>query len=236
MEEVDRFKESLLGILTCSTRESIVNIINHTGGLLDSPDTPDQIWHRLGLILRSAVELTHFVDKACRLQSLRQGIELNLREDALSPHLATALRKWSPAAVQKDLYTVFDCPSEIVFSADWDVLEEVFGYLIDNAVRYSDEGGDLAISAFQEDRTCMIRFKNGGAGIESGWFDHIFTAFAVHDLSHHHKGQGLSLAITKQLIELHNGIIHVESVPSRFTVFTLKIPMRDCQSPPTPFG
>ncbi len=70
---------------------------------------------------------------------------------------------------------------------------------------------------------CVIRFSDQGDGIRSDWIDKIFDEFAIRSIMHHQKGRGLSLAISKYIMELHDGTIHAESTPGNGATFILRV-------------
>ncbi len=236
MEEIDKIKNALLEILSAEAIDPLRDIIDATGELIDDPQTPEHIWKELGLIYRSAAELNRFTVKADRLRRLRQQKYVpHYTEDSLFDHLTLIVRKWMPAADQKGLRITCDCSKEETLSADWNALDEVFGYLMDNAVRYSDEDRLVGVQAYQLDGNCVIRFRNQGRGIDPLHYQKgLFTPFYSEDTMHHHKGHGLSLAIAKELIDIHQGQIRVENDPENTTVFTLSLPLSQPQSLPPP--
>jgi signal transduction histidine kinase len=232
-EEVDNIKNSLLELLSSEARDPVKQIIDCTGELIDDPQTPDHIWEFLSVLYRSAIDLSRFIGKADRLYRLRQqDITLHCSRGALAKHLSSIISQWTPAAKQKGLRVICDRQDNDDISMDWDILDEVLGFLLDNAVRYSEEGRDIVISVFQSRERCLIQFRNQGQVIDpKHHLNSIFAPFYVQDIEHHHKGHGLSLAIAKELISAFHGEISVHSGPEGITVFTLDIPLSPIVEP-----
>ncbi len=232
-EEVDCLKSQLLEILASSVLDPVKQIMDRTGELINDPQTPNHLWDLLSSIYKNAIDLNRFVGKADRLHRLRQhGIELHYSRDSLKTHLLSMIRQWGSAVQQKGLRVVCDILDGDDISVDWGALDEVVNYLFDNAVRYSEEGGEIVISVFQNDERCLIQFRNQGQVIDSNrHMNSIFAPFYVQDLEHHHEGHGLSLAIAKELIAAHHGHIDVDNGPDGITVFTINIPVSGCGTP-----
>jgi DNA-binding response OmpR family regulator len=146
-EEVDGLKNSLLELLASEVLDPVKKIMDWTGELINNPETPDHLWELLSSVYKNAIDLNRFVGKADRLHRLRQqGIELHYSRDSLKAHLLSTIRQWTPAAQQKGLRVVYDISGDNDISMDWDVLDEVINYLLDNAVRYSEDRFDRCLT------------------------------------------------------------------------------------------
>jgi len=111
--------------------------------------------------------------------------------------------------------------------ADQGRLEQVFVNLLDNAVKYSSEGGSVQINAVEEDESIRVSVKDTGPGIPAASIPRLFERFYRVDSGRSRKegGTGLGLAIVKHIIQLHGGTIRVENNaegPGATFSFTLK--------------
>ena len=84
----------------------------------------------------------------------------------------------------------------------------------------------VEISLATEESTAVLTITDHGEGIPPEWIDKIFNEFSVKDIVHHQKGQGLSLATTKHILEIHGGDITVSSTVNEGATFKISIPMR----------
>lgn len=105
-------------------------------------------------------------------------------------------------------------------------LIQLFGNLVQNALKYSRDGVPplIDISSKETKSTVEITFRDNGIGIERDYFDKIFVIFQrLHNMTEY-DGTGIGLAIVKKVVDLHGGNIRVESVPGEGTsfIFTLK--------------
>ena len=72
---------------------------------------------------------------------------------------------------------------------------------------------------------CVVTIANQGQQIDEHWIYMIFDEFAVRDVKHHHKGQGLSMAISRHIMELHGGSVQVQNIDDG-VMFTIRLPMQ----------
>jgi two-component system, sensor histidine kinase and response regulator len=230
-EEIDDIKSDLLTLFSHETRTPLGGIIGISELMATDESLPEDVRAKASLIHSSGVDLHKFIEKATLLCKLKSGMSLHLSEDSLHRHLLNARRDREDLAEKRGIEMLVECPEEIALSADWQILDEVFGYLMDNAVKYTSDNSHIKATAAVDDDVCTISFSDQGAGIEQSTLDAIFDEFAVQDLMHHQRGQGLSLAIAKQVIELHSGQIAVDSEPGEGATFTLRLPA-DVPPPP----
>ena len=103
------------------------------------------------------------------------------------------------------------------------MLSEVWINLLDNAIKFSPEGGKIIVKVFQRDNSLSVEVRNTGEEIPGKDLDRIFDKFYQTDPSHATVGNGLGLSICKRIVELHRGTISVTSTFG-LTVFTVKLP------------
>lgn len=117
-----------------------------------------------------------------------------------------------------------DLPS---LQADPDGLVRAFGKLLDNAVKFSPEGGDITITARLNGRWIDVDFTDQGVGISESFLPRVFERFAHTDRIGEHVfgGVGLGLAIAKHIIESHSGSITVQSRQAEGSTFTVHLPL-----------
>jgi PAS domain S-box-containing protein len=107
--------------------------------------------------------------------------------------------------------------------ADPKLLNHILNNLLTNALKFSPEGGDIALSVEDEDEFIKFTIKDNGIGIPKEDIHNLFEPFFRAQNSSGIKGTGLGLSIVKRYLELHNGIISLESQPGKGTKFFVKI-------------
>jgi two-component system phosphate regulon sensor histidine kinase PhoR len=108
---------------------------------------------------------------------------------------------------------------------DQDAIKQVLLILMDNALKYTPEGGTIAIGVTTTDRWIAIRIRDTGPGIAPETLPHIFERFYRSDESRTGSGAGLGLAIAKELTEAQHGQISVESEIGQGSTFTVSLPL-----------
>ncbi len=108
-------------------------------------------------------------------------------------------------------------------------LESIFGNLIANAINYTQEGGEIIVSAFAEEKNLVVEVKDNGFGIDPKYIDKIFDKFfrIKNEKTRFITGTGLGLPIVKGLLEDIGGSIIVKSTPDKGSVFTVAFPIGD---------
>ena len=109
--------------------------------------------------------------------------------------------------------------------ADPSLLEQLIINLIDNAIKYTDEG-KVVLEISHNDNFVKLTVKDTGIGIPAEHINRIFERFYVVDKSRskRHGGTGLGLSIVKHIVLLHNGKIDVKSTPGKGSTFTVYLP------------
>ncbi|CAG0934842.1 two-component system, OmpR family, phosphate regulon sensor histidine kinase PhoR [Thermoflexales bacterium] len=159
--------------------------------------------------------------------------ELELIEPAFEPvdvpTLVNAiLTTMRPGAADQSLTFQLELPSDLPsVSADLDGLTQAIGALIDNAVKFSPNGGAIVIAAHVEEGQLRLSIQDPGVGIQPDQMYHIFDRYHHLESAGEHLfgGVGLGLPIAKQVVEQHGGNISVVSQPGAGSTFTLTIPI-----------
>lgn len=114
-----------------------------------------------------------------------------------------------------------------IVTADKDMINQVVYNLIDNAVKFTPEGGYIEVSSKSDIEKVIIKIRNSGKGIPSEELDKIFERFYKIDKSRSYdvKGAGMGLYIVKTIIELHGGQIVARSEPGEYAEFIFQLPL-----------
>jgi len=224
-EEVDQIKGDLLRIFSHETRTPLNGILLSTELLRSDDSIGEDAKAYIQVIEDSGRRLLEFVKKTTLLCDIKSGLNLEKTSNSLNAYLAVALKAVQNEIMAKKLTIDYDeTINDIILVADWRLLVKVFIYLLENAVKFSPKKGKVTVERIKLDTSCEISITDQGKGIEPEWMDKIFHEFAVRDVMHHQKGLGLSLAISKYIVEMHDGTIHAESSPLK-TRFIIRLPV-----------
>ena len=225
-QEIDRLKTDLLVLFAHETRTPLNGIIGGTDLLLLDETLDDSIQQTVRLISESGHRLLDFIDKTMFLCELKSAPKLKMTTQSPAKLINNLIESLSAVAQEKQVSLVLEGGEDLSLDADWIMMEKAVRYVVENAVKFSNENSQVTISLTQKDRYVEIAVIDQGEGIPPEWIDKIFDEFSVKDVVHHQKGQGLSLATTKHILEIHGGAIDVESKVNEGSIFTLSIPVR----------
>ena len=136
-----------------------------------------------------------------------------------------------PVAKEKGIHLVYEHSELPDFWADYDRLRQLIIIFIDNAIKFTSEGGYITVSTYQKDNMGYICFKDTGVGINPEEIPFIFERFYKVDKARggSETGTGLGLSIAGQIVQLHGGKINVESDVGKGTTFKVMLPLYDGQ-------
>jgi signal transduction histidine kinase len=125
----------------------------------------------------------------------------------------------------------------IVVRGDSVRLEQVVRNLLDNAIKYTPEDGEISVTATAEGSMAVIRVQDNGIGLSAGVLPRIFDLFTRDSraIDSAADGLGIGLALVKSLVDLHDGIVQVQSAgPGRGSEFTVRLPLQEPPAEPPP--
>ena len=120
-----------------------------------------------------------------------------------------------------------DALQEVSLKADKDLVYRVLYNLVDNAVKFTDDGGKISFSLKSDSANLTFRIENTGHGIPENELPYVFERFYKVDKSRstNKDSTGLGLYIVKTIIKKHGGVISVSSIENQFTAFEFKLPL-----------
>ena len=151
---------------------------------------------------------------------------LNLEDLDLSAMTAETVRLLTPAAEKRSQRLEVNAPAGLGMRGDRTKLNQVLYNLIDNAMKYTQDGGTIRVSLERDGGNLIWRVRDNGVGIPKEDQEHIFDRFYRVDKARSREtgGTGLGLSIVRQMVTLHGGQISVESEPGRGSCFTVTLP------------
>jgi len=131
-------------------------------------------------------------------------------------------------AQDKGIKFTVDATESLVVNGDKTKLRQLFINILENAIRYTPNDGNISVSAFKKEDNALVAISDTGIGIPPEHLPHIFERFYRVDKarSRAEGGVGLGLAIAKYIVESHDGKIELESQVGKGTTFTISIPLK----------
>ncbi|HEX8441960.1 sensor histidine kinase [Archangium sp.] len=193
------------------------------GALQDSVMAPKMV----DIIHRQSERLSELVEDLLELSRLEsREVKLQVADVSLAVAVSRAAEVVRHKAQGKKITVELDVPPGLVGRGDERGLEQVLLNLLDNAVKYTPEGGRVTVTGVQEDGRCVVHVRDTGVGIEPKHLARIFERFYRVDKgrSRDMGGTGLGLSIVKHLMSAMGGEVRVESQPNEGSTFTIFLP------------
>jgi signal transduction histidine kinase len=166
------------------------------------------------------------VENLLNLARLEEGSrQLDLRLESPQALLRAAADLIRPRADDKGVRLALDLPAELpAVAADAGRLGTALGNLLENALAYTDRGGNITLSAAAGPGTVTLAVADTGAGIPPEHLPHVFEKFFRVPGQSRAGGTGLGLAIVREVVIAHGGSITCDSAPGQGTVFRITLP------------
>lgn len=219
LRENDRRKDEFLATLAHELRNPLAPLRNGLQIMRLSSDA-DAVAEAKNMMERQLLQMVRLVDELLDLSRINLGkVELHKERVELITVLNNALEVSRPAIEQGRQELVISIPPEPIFiEADTTRLAQVFINLLNNASKYSEDGGRIDLIASCADGEVVVVVKDNGIGIPAPHIPYVFDMFTQlqHRLEKSGGGLGIGLSIVKRLVEMHGGSVEVHSAGAGF--------------------
>jgi signal transduction histidine kinase/ActR/RegA family two-component response regulator len=229
LREDDRRKDEFLAMLAHELRNPLAPIVNAVQ-LLDQRRLDEPAQQNIRAIIgRQVSRLTRLVDDLLEVSRISSGrIQLHRELVDLDTVIERAVETVRPLLEKRRHALELSLPDRPVWvHADATRLEQVVVNLLNNATKYTDEGGRIRLSLAIEDGQAALRIADNGIGIERELLPRIFDLFtqAERSLDRSRGGLGIGLSLVRTLVHMHGGSVSVDSTVGRGSVFTVLLPL-----------
>ena len=230
LKHLDTLKDQFLANTSHELKTPLNGIIGITESLKDgiAGSLPRLAIENLNLISSSSIRLANLVNDILDFSKLRNlDLELQLKPMDIKSAADVVYALHQPLLKGRNLKLVNSIPNNApLVNADENRIQQILHNFVSNAIKFSAEGS-IEISCSQEDNMLSISIRDEGIGIPKNKQDIIFDTFEQYQQStvREYGGTGLGLTIAKKLVELHGGIIRVNSSPGKGSTFTFTLPI-----------
>jgi len=234
--QANQIKNQLLNVFSHELRTPLTYIYGYSSMLReDRPNLDDAtIDKMLGSVQTGAERLVRIVEDLLLMIRIDNGLltlemERRAEEVSLRPVIDRALTAIQTLAAARRVTCQVDMPADLRVRGLVIHLENVITRLVDNAIRFAPhDQGQVRITVAAHDVMAVIRVTDNGAGINAADRELIFKPFTQVDRAvNEQQGLGLGLAVARSIIELHGGVISVESEPGHGSTFEVRLPLLD---------
>ncbi|MBD8973246.1 MAG: sensor histidine kinase [Clostridiales bacterium] len=158
----------------------------------------------------------------------KKAAGLNIEPVNINALLELLLKRIKPLAAKRNIEVVFESFREVIGEVDEVKISLAFSNLIENAVKYNEDGGSVHVSLNADHKFFYVKVQDNGVGIPEECQAQVFERFYRVDKARSREtgGTGLGLAITRNAILMHKGAIKLYSEPGEGTTFTVRIPLK----------
>jgi signal transduction histidine kinase/CheY-like chemotaxis protein len=223
-ETLNQAKDDFLAILSHELRNPLNAIVNAVGVLDEVGGRQPMALKAQGLIRRQTTHLARLLDDLLDAARIGRGhLEVRLETMDLRAAANAAVEKLSHRFRAKRQQLHLSLPERPVpVRGDVNRLQQVVANLLDNASKYSPEGGRIELTVAVEDERAVLRVRDGGIGIPADRRRTIFEPFTQGHPRQSRGGLGIGLSLVKRIVDLHGGTIEVGDTPdgpgSEFTI------------------
>jgi len=255
LREVDQIKSRFFANISHEFRTPLTLILGPIHSLITRIQD-QTTKNELSLMQRNALRLERLINQLLDLSKLEAGgMTLQTKQENMVDLVRNYSQSFESLAKQKNIKYTFNSDCEIITACvDKDKIEKILNNLLSNAFKFTAEGGVVEVGVSREPtpqspprrgrtespsweglgvgnevaKYLSITISDTGIGIPEDRIDKIFDRFYQVDDTHkrEHEGSGIGLALTKELVELHQGKISVQSTQGDGTTFVVKLPLR----------
>ena len=224
-EEANKAKLQFFTNISHELRTPLTLIADPVNYIMHDDNLNSQQRSMLQIVQRNVLVLTQLVSEILDFRKVQNGkMELRLSDFNLSESMKQWIMLFSASAQKKHIAISMNAPDAVMLRADQDKIERICYNLLSNALKYTSEGGEITLTAKEENGRVMISVADNGCGISSDELPYIFDRF--YQAKNAGRGTGIGLAIVKAFTELHHGEVSATSVEGKGSTFTIHIPVR----------
>lgn len=224
-EDANKAKLQFFTNISHELRTPLTLIADPVNYIMHDDNLNSQQRSMLQIVQRNVLVLTQLVSEILDFRKVQNGkMELRLSDFNLSESMKQWIMLFSASAQKKHIAISMNAPDKVMLRADQEKIERICYNLLSNALKYTSEGGEITLTAKEEDGRVMISVADNGCGISSDELPYIFDRF--YQAKNAGRGTGIGLAIVKAFTELHHGEVSATSVEGKGSTFTIHIPVR----------
>jgi len=228
IEQLENMRSSFVANVSHDLRTPMTTITGFVQGILDGTIPPEKQNQYLSIVLDETKRLSRLVTDLLDVSKIEQGnYKPEMREFDINEMIRLSVIKLEKRITEKDIHLSIGFQTDNMrVMADKDSIQRVLTNLLDNAIKFTDEGGFMDVrTGFDNRGKVFVTVQNSGIGIEEQDLKHIFDRFYKTDKSRSldKNGTGLGLYIVKNILQGHGETVWAESKPGEYTRFSFTL-------------
>jgi len=231
LKKLENIRKEFVANVSHELRTPITSIKGYVETLRDGAlNDPEAARRFLDIIARQSERLGAIIEDLLALSKIERDAEqgeIVTAPAAILPILTTVAQTFAERAAKRAIRMEISCPDDLVVSVNAPLIEQAVANLVDNAVKYSHDGGTITLAASVERNEVVLSVTDTGIGIPSEHLPRLFERFYRVDKARSRAagGTGLGLAIVKHIALAHRGSVSVKSEIGKGSTFTITIPL-----------
>ena len=229
-QSLEQMQEQFVSNVSHELRTPMTSIRVLADSLIGQEGIPEELYQEfMGDISKEIDRESRIIEDLLSMTRLsNQNGDIGAVTVNINEFLMTILKTLKPLAESRSIDLIYESFREVNADIDETKLNQAISNLIENAIKYDNDGGWVRVSLDADHEYFYIRVADNGIGIPEDALEHIFDRFYRVDKARSREtgGTGLGLSIARQIVLLHYGMIKVESRLHEGSTFTVRIPLK----------
>ena len=229
-QELEEMQEQFVSNVSHELRTPMTSIRVLADSLIGQENVPEELYQEfMGDISKEIDRESRIIEDLLSMTRLsNQSGDIDVLPVNINEFLLSVLKTLKPLAESRGIDLIYESFREVNADIDKTKLNQAVSNLIENAIKYDNDGGWVRVSLDADHEYFYIRVADNGVGIPEDAIEHIFDRFYRVDKARSRAtgGTGLGLPLARQIILMHYGMIKVESKLNEGSTFTVRIPLK----------
>ncbi|MFV0362355.1 MAG: ATP-binding protein [Suipraeoptans sp.] len=222
LSSIETLKDDFVANISHELKSPLAVIQSYTTAL-QGDISPEESREYKQIIIETTQKISSLISSILKLNRIEnQKIHIESSPYELGEQVRNCIVGFSPLWESKNIEIHADI-EDIEVCYDATILEIVWNNLLSNAIKFTDNGGEIYISVYKEESRVFVQIKDTGCGMDEKELKRIFDKFYQGKTTHAEKGNGLGLAMVRQIMEIVNGQVSVSSSLGQGTQFTVSL-------------
>lgn len=230
LKAVDQSRQEFVSNVSHELKTPITSIRVLADSLMGMEDVPVELYREFMTDISDEIDRENqIIEDLLTLVKMDKSADsqMNIEQANINAELELVLKRLRPIAKRGNVELVLESIRDVTADVDRVKISLAITNLVENAIKYNRDSGMVRVTLDADHKYFYVKVADTGIGIPESDLEHIFERFFRVDKARSREvgGTGLGLAITKNVIQMHHGIIDVESVPDEGTTFSMRIPL-----------